>query len=50
MGEQFPGSGGTKATSLRAKVHPKRDIKLQKTPRDGREHGEGEADAQGTGG
>ena len=37
-------------SSICAKGHPKRHIKLQNTPRYGAEHGEGEADAQGTGG
>ena len=49
MGERSPGSGGAQASSLCAKGHLKWNIKLQKTPRDGTEHGEGEADSQGTG-
>ena len=32
-----------------AQKNTQREIKLQKTPRDGAEHREGEADAQGTG-
>ena len=50
LGNQSPVSGGAKASSLSANRHPKREIKFQKTPRDGPEHREGEADAQGTGG
>ena len=41
-------SGGSQASSICAKGHPNREIKLQKTPIDGTEHGEGEVDAQGT--
>ena len=45
----MPGSGGVQASSFHAKGHLT-GIKLHKTPRDGAEHGEGEAEAQGTGG
>ena len=49
LGERSPGSGGAQASSFHAKGHPI-VIKLQKTPIDGAEYGEGEAEAQGTGG
>ena len=50
MGKRLPGSGGAQVSSLSAKGHLKRGIKLQKTPIYGAEHGQGEAGAQGTGG
>ena len=48
MGKQSPGSEGAEDSSFQAKGHPT-GINLQKTSRDGAEHGEGEAEAQGTG-
>ena len=47
LGEQLPGGGGSQASIIHAKVHSV-GIKLQKTPRDGAEHGEGEAQEQET--
>ena len=47
MGELSPESGGAQASIFHAKGHLI-VIQLQKTPRDGAEHGEGEEDAQGT--
>ena len=44
MGEWLPGSVGVQDSSFCAKGHPTR-IKLQKKPRDGEEHREGEAEA-----
>ena len=49
LGEKFLDIGGAQASSLSAKGHQKREIKLQKTPRDSAEHGEGEANAHWTG-
>ena len=40
---------GAQASRFHARGHPI-EIKLHTTPRDGAKHGEGEADAQGTGG
>ena len=47
MGERFLGSGGSHASCLSIKGLLKREIKLQKALRDGADHGEAEADAQG---
>ena len=48
LGKRSPGSGGAQASSFHAKGHLV-GIKLQKTPIDSVEHGEGEEEAQGTG-
>ena len=50
FGKRFPGTGDAKDFSLSAQGHMKWKIKFQKTPRDGAEHREGDAGAQGTGG
>ena len=44
----MPGIGGAQSSSLSAKGHPKREIKIQKTPKYGAEHREGEVDAHMT--